>query len=134
MNELELQKSIMQHMDIRFDQIEKLMTLSLINDISPQYANDLCENLPDDVKKVLRKRGFFITKTEIFSDCIAAYLKSNKKVGIREFRELKKGLPINEKKLIFVFEIEGVTPVQKKKFIDEKISYYIKGKELFIIK
>ena len=61
-------------------------------------------------------------------------MKSNKKVGIREFRELKKGLPINEKKLIFVFEIEGVTPVQKKKFIDEKISYYIKGKELFIIK
>lgn len=55
-------------------------------------------------------------------------------MGIREFRELKKGLPINEKKLIFVFEIEGVTPVQKKKFIDEKISYYIKGKELFIIK
>ena len=65
MNELELQKSIMQHMDIRFDQIEKLMTLSLINDIIPQYANDLCENLPDDVKKV-EKEVFLLQKQKFF--------------------------------------------------------------------
>lgn len=132
MSEKEMQNQIIRHMDYRFDQIEKLITLSLINDILPQYVDDLCENLSDDIMKRIEERGFFITKSELFSDSVCVYLRNEGKVGIKDFRELISLFSAHEQKIIIVFELEKATALQRRKFVEEKISYYIKGKELFI--
>lgn len=134
MKEKDIRNQIIDYMDYRLDQIEKLITLSLMNDILPQYADDLWLNLSDEIKKVIEGNDFCIAKSEVFSDKVAIYLRTERKVGIKEFRELKKLLSEHSKNTILVFELDKATTVQKRKFVEEKISYYIKGKELFISK
>lgn len=134
MKEKEIQNQIINHMDYRLDQIEKLITLSLINDILPQYADNLCENLSDEIKQVIAENHFNVVKAEVFSDKIAIYLRTDKKAGIKEFREFKKLLAMHSENLIIVFELDRATASQKRKFFEEKISYHITGKELFMSK
>ena len=134
MKEKDIQNQIINHIDYRLDQIEKLITLSLMNDILPQYADDLCVNLSDDIKKIIEDNKFCIVKVEVFSDKIAIYLKTERKVGIKEFKKLKKIFLEYGKNVILVFEIDKATIIQKRKFVEEKISYSITGKELFISK
>lgn len=134
MKEKEIQNEIINHLDYRFDQIEKLITLSLINDFLPQCTDELFDNLSDEIKELFEEKGFRITKSEVFSDKIAIYLRTEKKSGIKEFRELIKTLSNYSNNLILVFELDKATILQKRKFVEEKISYYIKEKELFIAK
>lgn len=134
MKEKEINNHIINHMDYRFDQIEKLITLSLINDILPQNADGLCENLSDEIKMIIEDNDYVIVKTEIFSDKLVIYLRTERKVGIKELRELKKMFALYGENIIIVFELDKATAIQKRKFVEEKISYYIKGKELFISK
>lgn len=134
MNEKEFQEQIISHIDYRMDQMEKLVTLSLLNDVLPQYVDGLEKDLNDEIKQIIEAKNFYITKSEVFSDKIAIYLRTDQKVGIKEFRELKKLVDAYSENLIFVFEIDKATIIQKRKFLEENISYYIKGKELFISK
>lgn len=131
---MEFQKQIISHIDYRMDQLEKLVTISLLNDVLPQYMHELDENLNDEIKRIIVEKDFYITKSEMFSEKIAIYLGSDCKVGIKEFRELKKSIARYSENLIFVFELDKATITQKRKFLEESISYYIKGKELFISK
>lgn len=134
MNEKEFQEQIISHIDYRMDQMEKLVTLSLLNDVLPQYVDGLEKDLNDEIKQIIEAKNFYITKSEVFSDKIAIYLRTDQKVGIKEFRELKKLVDVYSENLIFVFEIDKATIIQKRKFLEENISYYVKGKELFISK
>ena len=68
----------------------------------------------------------------MFTESVAVYLRSERKVGIKDFRELKNLFSCHEQKIILVFELDKATALQKRKFVEEKISYYIRGKELFI--
>lgn len=56
------------------------------------------------------------------------------RLELRSFRELKKLVDAYSENLIFVFEIDKATIIQKRKFLEENISYYVKRKELFISK
>lgn len=134
MKENQFQKKLINHIDARMDQIEKLINLSLLNDVLSEYMEGLEEKLSDDIKLVISERNFYITKTEIFSDKVAIYLASNIKMDIKEFRELKDKINQYGGNLILVFEMESATSVQKRKFYEEKISYYIKDDELYISK
>lgn len=134
MKEKEIQNCILEHMDYRLDQIERLVTLSLMNDILPQYINDLSEKLSDDIVALIKDLGFSIVRAEIFSDKIAVYLHTEKKVGIKEFRDMKRLFSEEASNLVLVFELEKANITQKRKFMEEKISYHIVGKELFISK
>lgn len=134
MKEKNTQSQILKYMDYRFNQIERLITLSLMNDILPQYINDLCSNLSDDIIMLIEDNDFSIVKSEVFSDKLAIYLKTERKVGIKDFRDFKKLFSKNVNNIILVFELKKISAIQKRKFIEEKISYYIKDKELFISK
>ena len=134
MEEKCIQNQVIRHMDCRFDQIERLITLSLMNDIIPQYMDDLSLNLSDEIVTLIKENDFTIVKTEIFADKIAVYLKTDKIVGVKEFRNLKKLLVKKARNIILVFELDKATITQKRKFIEEKISYHVADKELFILK
>ena len=128
------QSKIIDYMDKRFEQIEKLITLSLMNDVLFECANDLHMNFSEKIKEIIEDNGFCITKKEVFLDKMTIYLKTERKVGIKEFRELKKLVLNQDKNMILVFEIDRATAIQKRKFVEEKISYHIIGNELFISK
>ncbi len=128
----ETPNEILKHLDNRLDQIEKLITLSLINDFLPQYTGELYNNLSDEIKDQFERSGYFITKSEVFSNKIAIYLRTEMKTGIKEMREMTRLISNHSNNLILVFELEKATILQKKKCVEEKISYYIKDKELFI--
>lgn len=134
MGERDIQNQIISHMDDRLDQIEKLITLSLINDVLPQYTECMYKNLSSEIKDIIEQCNFHISKSEVFSDQLAVYLRAERKAGIKEFRELKKLFHDHGQNAILVFELDKVTSIQRKKFLEEKISYYITGKELFISK
>lgn len=134
MGERDIQNQIISHMDDRLDQIEKLITLSLINDVLPQYTECMYKNLSSEIKDIIEKCDFQISKSEVFSDQLAVYLRAERKAGIKEFRELKKLFHDHGQNAILVFELDKVTSIQRKKYVEEKISYYITGKELFISK
>ena len=132
--EKEIYEQIISHMDKRMDQLEKLVTLSLITDIIPEYAENMIDDLSDGIKKLLMHYGFNIDKVDVFSDKVVVYLQSDQRVGIKELRRIKKLLEQQTTNLILVFELDKVTGVQRKKFIEEKISYEVKGVEMFISK
>lgn len=132
--EEERYEQIISHMDKRMDQLEKLVTLSLITDILPEYAENMIDDLSDEIKKLLMHYGFNIDKVDVFSDKVTVYLQSDQRVGIKELRRIKKLLEQQTMDLILVFELDKVTGVQRKKFIEEKISYEVKGVEMFISK
>lgn len=123
---------LVEHINSRFDYLEKMVTLSLISDILPGYVSELHADLTDDVNHVFEEKGFVITKSEIFSNKVAIYIKPDKKVGIKDLREMVNLLSSYSQNLILVFELEKVTITQKRKFFEEKISYFIDGKELYI--
>ena len=129
----DISNQIIDHLDCRLDQIERLITLSLINDFLPQF-DDSFGNLSDNIIKLIKDNGFVIIKSEVFSDKIAVYLKTERKVGIKELRELKNLFLECGHNVILVFELDKATATQKRKFTEEKISYHIVGKELFISK
>ena len=134
MIEKDNQNQILNQIECRLEQIEKLVTLSLIGDILPQYENDLYLRLSDEMKKIIEDKDFYIVKAEIFSDKVAVYIRTEKKVGIKEFRELKSLFIEYGENIILVFELDKATTIQKRKFVEEKISYYITGREVFISK
>lgn len=132
MKKADFEKKIIERIDYRCDHIEKLLTLSLLNDMLPQYAEELYMDLSDDVKKIVEDRGFSIVKSELFSDKVAIFLKTDKKVGIRDFREINQQLNEYASNIIFVYVINRATMAQKRKFIEERISFSIDGKEQYI--
>lgn len=134
MRENDTQNKIISHIDYRMDQMEKLVTLSLLSDMLSQYTENLCDNLSDEIKQIIEKKDFYISKREMFLDKVAIYLRTDKKVGIKEFRCLKKLVDAYSDDLVIVFELDKATTTQKRKFIEENISYYIKEKELFVSK
>ncbi len=118
----------------RLSQIEKLLKLSLMNSIISECEKNVPIDVNDDIKLFFKKYGFYIIKTDFYMDIFTIYIKSEKKVGIKDFRKLLAEFHKSKSGMILVFDLENATDVQKKKFREEQISYCITGKELFISK
>lgn len=118
----------------RLSQIEKLLKLSLMNSIISECEKNVPIDVNDDIKLFFKKYGFYIIKTDFYMDIFTIYIKSEKKVGIKDFRKLLAEFYKSKSGMILVFDLENATDVQKKKFREEQISYCITGKELFISK
>ena len=116
----------------RLSEIEKLLKLSLMNNIILECEKYVPIDVYDDIKLFFKKYGFYIIRTDFYMDIFTIYIKSEKKVGIKDFRKLLAEFYKNKSGIILVFDLENATEVQKKKFREEQISYCITGKELFL--
>lgn len=126
--------NLLEYIVDRLSQIEKLLKLSLMNSIISECERNVPIDVNDDIKLFFKKYGFYIIKTDFYMDVCTIYIKSEKKVGIKDFRKLLAEFYKSKSGMILVFDLENATDVQKKKFREEQISYCITGKELFISK
>jgi hypothetical protein len=130
----EQNENILESIVDRLNQIDNLLKLSLMNNIISECEKYVPIDVYDDIKLFLKKYGFYIIKTDFYMDIFTIYIKSEKKVGIKDFRKLLAEFYKSKSGMILVFDLENATDVQKKKFREEQISYCITGKELFISK
>lgn len=128
----EQNENILESIVDRLNQIDNLLKLSLMNNIISECEKYVPIDVYDDIKLFLKKYGFYIIKTDFYMDIFTIYIKSEKKVGIKDFRKLLAEFYKSKSGMILVFDLENATDVQKKKFREEQISYCITGKELFI--
>ena len=127
----EQNENILESIVDRLNQIDNLLKLSLMNNIISECEKYVPIDVYDDIKLFLKKYGFYIIKTDFYMDIFTIYIKSEKKVGIKDFRKLLAEFYKSKSGMILVFDLENATDVQKKKFRE---SYCITGKELFISK
>lgn len=127
-------KDILECIFDKLNQIDKLLKLSLINNIISESEKHVPIDVYADLKLFLKKYGFYIIRTDFYIDIFIIYIKSEKKVGIKGFRKLLEEFSKYKNDIVLVFNLENATKVQKKKFREERISYCITGKELFISK
>lgn len=130
----EQNENILESIVDRLNQIDNLLKLSLMNNIISECEKYVPIDVYDDIKLFLKKYGFYIIKTDFYMDIFTIYIKSEKKVGIKDFRKLLAEFYKSKSGMILVFDLENATDVQKKKFREEQISYCITEKELFISK
>lgn len=64
----------------------------------------------------------------------AVYIKPLQKIGLKEIRIVKGELDEKFHNLVLVFVLDKVSGTQRKKLLEEKISFYIENKEMYIIK
>ena len=127
----EQNENILESIVDRLNQIDNLLKLSLMNNIISECEKYVPIDVYDDIKLFLKKYGFYIIKTDFYMDIFTIYIKSEKKVGIKDFRKLLAEFYKSKSGMILVFDLENATDVQKKKFREEQISKnrrYIDGR------
>ncbi len=132
MKQGEEKESFMKHIDQRFDQLDKLVTLSLLSDVIKEYDHIFNSELSAEVVESIEQNCFCVRKTEIFGGKIAIYIESSQKIGLTEIREMKKFIEEKDENLIIVFVVEKINGNQRKKMLEERISFLVGEKELYI--
>ena len=127
-------KEMHDHMNQRMDQLEKLLTLLLLSNTIEEYTKNTDVEICDDVVKAFEDNDYSIIKSELFGDKIAVYIKPLNKVGLKKIRTLKNRMNAMYKNLVLVFVMDKLSISQRRKFLEEKISFLIEDKELYIVK
>ncbi|MGG7175286.1 hypothetical protein ACQPV1_18460 [Clostridium neonatale] len=125
------------HLDSRLDLIEEMIKLSLVTDIMNQVDSSLINNCKcgienKELNRFITDNNLHLYKSEQFGEKIAVYIISKKKLGIKDIRQLVFYFKEQYVSVIPVFMFEKINSIIRKKMEDEKISYYIKNKELHI--
>lgn len=104
----EQNENILESIVDRLNQIDNLLKLSLMNNIISECEKYVPIDVYDDIKLFLKKYGFYIIKTDFYMDIFTIYIKSEKKVGIKDFRKLLAEFYKSKSGMILVFDLENV--------------------------
>lgn len=126
------------YIDARLDSIEEMMRLSLVSNIMNKLesysSNNYTEDLEiENVKEFIFSQNLHILKVENFGEKITIYITSKNNFSIGYMRELIRKSKTKCTKAIIVFVFDKLNGMRRKKMNEEKISYYIKDRELNII-
>lgn len=126
------------HIDERFDAMEKLLNLSLISSVINQMDADYPTETKMDQKieklsNLLRQYDAFLDKKEIYGDRIAIYIRGEEPFNIAKVRFIADA--VNEFCFDFVpvFMFEKLNGMQRKRMLEERISFCVQSKELYIV-
>lgn len=125
-----------ENINSKLENLEKLITLSLLNTVMDSIENKEMDiestyKIKNDVKKIISEDGFVQIKIEPFGSKMVIYLKKDQKFGIKDMRNLLYKLESFDEYIV-VFMLDKVNGNQRKKLLEEKISYVIEGHEMFI--
>ncbi len=129
--------SLQKHIDERLDGIEKLINLSLLTSVMGQmdeaYQFEGKDNQHfEEIKDILDKNAFKWEKEEKHGDRTIVYIKSLEQMSIAKIRMVLILLQDIGQELIPVFQFERIYGNQRKKMLEEHISFYVPDKELHI--
>lgn len=117
----------------KFDILEELMKMILVNDILDQEQTERIENGEiDEIKKILM--GLGVENFQLFSFCdrFLIIIELDETVKLKDIRELKRNVEANIANRTPVFLFSKINGNRKKVFEKEKISYVIREKEIHI--
>ena len=122
-------------LDARLDQIEEMLRLLLLGNVMNQMDEVEGEGHieeEDDLTKFLSNYDFSTYKREAFGDNIAIYIMMNNKPKMKDIREARSLFHSHFINVIPVFVFDKINGMQKKKMEEEKISFYVIGREVHI--
>ena len=122
-------------LDARLDQIEEMLRLLLLGNVMNQMDDVEGEGHieeEDDLTKFLSNYDFSTYKREAFGDNIAIYIMMNNKPKMKDIREARSLFHSHFINVIPVFVFDKINGMQKKKMEEEKISFYVIGREVHI--
>lgn len=121
--------------DIHVREVEKLLKLLLVNSLIDDASRvDVVEEheLDERVKKTLKQHKVTIEKEDVIGGLNVYYLKAPKNMILRECMTIYEVFREYEPKSEPIFQFKKLDGMLKKRMMEEKISYYIMGKELHI--
>ena len=132
-------ESLRIHVDERLDAIEKLINISLLSSVMDQM-DKVCQQdgmqksdqQIDELKEILHQHAFKLDKNEIHGDKVAVYIKSLDQVSISKVRRMSVAVQRMDRDLIPVFLFERLNGNQRKRMLEERISFCVPNKELYI--
>lgn len=128
----ENESRFIEYLDQRFDQLEKMVALSLTADLISDYMKNRELELKDDILEKIEKYGYSLIKVEPFGKKIAVYIVPSYNVGLKEIRGFKKKIEECYKNITLVFVLNKINSVQRNKMLEEKISFSIEDTEIYI--
>lgn len=129
--------SLQEHMDERLDKIENLINLSLISSVINQieetnYMEDKNEPEMKELSELLSSYDVRLDKRERFGDKTAVYIRSSESMNISKVRLLLDAVLNMDLQIIPIFIFEKLNGMQRKKLLEERISFCVEDKELYI--
>lgn len=133
--EREEYEKLMEYLDTRFENIERLQTLSLVNNVLEDYEKVVREVDKESnriaLTELCEQLGVALVSIETFGDKEACYIKKEKGISLTEIREISNIIK-KQGKYIPVFIMDRVHGNTRKKLLGERISYVVEGKEKYI--
>ncbi len=125
----------MEMFEERLDSIEKLLKMLLANSLVDRLDNEIfLKNNPEinmEMKELLKKYGMIITDVESKNGFILVYIETDKSLKLNDYQTLKYKIE-NNFRMVPVFTFQSLNGMQRKRFIEENISFCIREKEIYI--
>lgn len=127
------EEKVKKYFDQRMDSLENLVKLLMMSNLISECKTIYKNEIFDDVRMKLNGMGFVVSEVELFGENILMKISSEYKISIKDIRNVKREIEDMVENTIVVFELDKITSTQRRKFIEEKISFSIKNKELYVI-
>lgn len=116
-------------------ELEKLIKLLLVNSLIDEATSLENQNKPEvneNIILALKKYNMKIGKLSIIEDFKILYIVVSNSVGIKDIIYLHDLCIKNQPDIEPVFQFKRINGMQRKRMMQEKISYQVIGKELHI--
>lgn len=126
------------HMDERLDAIEKLLNLSLVSSVINQMdaaypTKSIMDQRIEDLRNLLRQYDLCLEKKETYEDRIVVYIRSTEPINIVKARLISEVVSEFGECFVPVFMFEKLNGMQRKRMLEERISFCVQSKELYIV-
>ena len=121
--------------DLHVEELEKLIKLILVNNLIDEATclenHDKLE-INENIISALEKYNLEIGKQDMIEDSKILYVVVSNSIGIKDIMYLHDLFIEFQPDIELVFQFEKINGMQRKRMIQEKISYHVVGKELHI--
>lgn len=121
--------------NLNVGELEKLIKLLLVNSLIDEATSLENQNKPEvneNIILALKKYNMKIGKLSIIEDFKILYILVSNSVGIKDIIYLHDLCIKNQPDIEPVFQFKRINGMQRKRMMQEKISYQVIGKELHI--
>lgn len=121
--------------NLNVGELEKLIKLLLVNSLIDEATSLENQNKPEvneNIILALKKYNMKIGKLSIIEDFKILYIVVSNSVGIKDIIYLHDLCIKNQLDIEPVFQFKRINGMQRKRMMQEKISYQVIGKELHI--
>lgn len=132
------EKYSIKFLDERLESIEKILKILVVNSLADdlEKMNDIGQKieLSTELKELLADYGMIVADTEVRNGFTLVYIetKSSVKYKVKDYQFLDWKIKDQFSGLVPIFKFAALNGMQRKRFIEENISFCIDEKEIHI--